>query len=164
MTLSLNRIVALYIALLLVTTQTLAANGDRTIRLLGNVNPDVDKRLSVKQLESYFHLYSDNIYNPWEKASFDYSGIWIKELVTTLGGKDVSKVTFKAIDDYQVEMTKPLWNQYRILLVTQQNGGYIPVSKKGPMRLAFPDYDANNKEYEQNLVLWAWMITQIEFE
>lgn len=138
--------------------------GERKVRFAGNLSEDASQRISVKALESKFSLHTAKIYNPWDKKTAEYTGIWLSDLVARQAKPNTQLVRFKAIDDYQVEINRDTWQAFRILVVTQEEGRHLPVSNKGPMRLVFPDYDAANKEYELNLPLWMWMITKIEFE
>jgi len=159
----LSAVLIAFISLLLFSNLSYADAGDRKVRLSGNLQDNVDKKQSVKKLEQQFTLYTKKFYNPWEKASATYSGILLDEFVKKFGQADTNKITFKAIDDYQVDIPKNIWQSYKILLVTKVNGEYLDIKNKGPMRIVFPDYDASKKEYEVNLPLWLWMITQIEF-
>lgn len=153
------------IALMLTLSTVSADDGDRKILLSGQgLNGLEHQRLSIKELESHFQLYQTKIYNPWEKQSAVYRGIWLNDLVVKLASADVTEINFKAIDDYQISISKQEWQDFRILLVTQENGHYIPVANKGPLRIIYPDYDADKKEYEMNLYKWMWMINKIEFQ
>ena len=151
------------LSLLFVSNMSFADDGDRKIRFSGNLNDNSSQRLSVKELEKHFTLIEIKAYNPWEKHTAEYTGILLDELITKIAKPNVQSISLKAIDDYQVEIKKELWESNRILLVTKQDGEYLSVAKKGPMRVIFPDYDASKKEHEMNLPLWLWMITKIEF-
>ena len=150
-------------SLLLFSNLSYADAGERKVRFSGNLLENIDKRPSVKELEQQFTLFTKKIYNPWEKESATYSGILLDELVDKFAKENVNKIIFKAIDDYQVEISMKTLKAYKILLVTKQNGHYLEVKDKGPMRIVFPDYDSAKKEYETNLPLWMWMINRIEF-
>ncbi len=155
---------ASFLVLVLVSTAAFSANGERKIRFAGKLSAEVDQRISVKDLESQFTLQTVKLYNPWEKKSAEYTGIWLKDLLAQKAQSGVTSISFKAIDDYRVKIDQATWQKYRILLVTRENGDYIGVRDKGPMRIVFPDYDASKKEYELNLPLWMWMISKIEFK
>lgn len=150
-------------SLLVFSNLSLADAGDRKIRFSGELLEGTEKRQSVKQIENQFTLFTQNIYNPWEKESATYSGILVDQLLTKFAKEGVNKIVFKAIDDYQIEMDLNTLKDFQILLVTKQNGEYLEVKDKGPMRIVFPDYDASKKEYEDNLPMWMWMINRIEF-
>lgn len=138
--------------------------GDKKVRLTGiALKQDAPKRLSVKQLETYFQLHAFDVYNPWEKRSDQYKGIWMHDFVHKFGQGDLKGLNIRAIDDYQISLTPQDWQNFRILIATQVNGNYIPVKSKGPMRLVFPDYNEDDKAYELNLSQWMWMINKIEF-
>lgn len=158
-----HSILALLISILIMPL-TYASDGDRKVRFIGGLTEDSFKRISVRDLESHFKLHTVEVYNPWDKKTATYTGILISDLITKVGLPDIQEITIKAIDDYQIQITKNTWQEYRILLVTQENGQYIPVKNKGPLRIVFPDYDASQKEYELNLPLWMWMINRIELK
>lgn len=138
--------------------------GDRLIQFSGLNSAQTQNAISVKNLEQNFALFSTKMYNPWDKKTARYTGILISDLVNKLGKSNTQKITFKAIDDYEVTLTKEMWTTEPILLVTKENGSHIHMANKGPMRIVFPNYDPKQKHYEQNLPLWMWMITRINFE
>ena len=140
-----------------------AAEGERKIQLSGLILDPSFKSLSVKQLESHFELETATLFNPWDKKQATYRGVCLRDLLEKLATPQTETVVFKAIDGYEVEITRSDWEKYRIILVTQESGHYLPVAQKGPLRIIFPDYNPNNKHYESNLHLWAWMINRIEF-
>lgn len=151
-------------SLFLFTNSAYADAGDRKIRIVGNTVDDAKLRVSVKELEQKFQLLNITSYNPWEKKTTKHTGILINELIDKLAKPDTETIIFKAIDDYQVEIERNKWQKFRIVLVTREDGNYLSVKNKGPMRIIFPDYDASKKEYEANLPLWMWMIKQVEFK
>lgn len=138
------------------------ADGTAMIRLYGNLAADTPKRVSVKQIEA-IGVESVEAYNPYEKRSDNYTGVWFDRFAQHFGATNVSKVTLKAIDDYQIEFEPSEWQQMRILIATRVNGDYIGYDKKGPMRIIFPDFDAKQEIYQVNLPKWMWMINKIEF-
>lgn len=139
-------------------------NGDRKIRFSGAISENTPTRLSVKEIESHFTLYEGRHYNPWDKVTRLYKGVLLHEFATKFAQPNTRKITMKAIDDYQISFTPELWNTFRILIVTQEEGRYLSVDKKGPMRIIFLDYDAKDKAFESNLAQWMWMINRIKFE
>ncbi len=146
------------------SAKILADPGDRQITLTGSSLSQNELKLSIKELESKFSLFSTQLYNPWDKKNARYTGILINDLANTFSKANVVTIKFSAIDDYQVTIPKKLWQKQRILLVTKENGKHIEISNKGPMRIVFPDYDISNPEYQSNLTLWMWMINRIEFD
>lgn len=157
-------VILLSLSLAFFVSSTWSGDGERKISLSGNLQTELNGRISVKALESHFTLLNIESYNPWEKETAKHTGILLNELVAKFAQADTQVVIFSAIDDYEVEIPRAMWESFRILIVTKQNGQYLPVSKRGPMRIVFPDYDASKKEYEINLPLWMWMINKIEFK
>ena len=138
-------------------------DGGARIKLLGKVASDVSARVTVKQIESIGTSDLD-AYNPYEKRNDVYTGVWMNEFVARFGQPDVKSVTFKAIDDYEINFDPSEWKGLRILIATRVNGKYIGLEEKGPMRIVFPDYDPGKSVYQENLPKWMWMITKIEFK
>lgn len=137
--------------------------GERLIYFQGAIKAEIPKKVSVIELEKEFNVFSTKIYNPWDKKTARYSGIWLHELQKKFGKEGTQEVLIRAIDQYQITYPKALWESKRILLVTRENGDYIHLSNKGPMRIVFPDYDPNKQAYSDNLPMWMWMIRSIEF-
>ena len=140
-----------------------AADGSKKIRLMGKVKEQTAKRISVKNLIKGLKFLEKNIYNPYEKRSDLYGGVLLKDFVNKYATSDVKEVHLIAIDNYEVVIPKSEWTSKRILLSTHMNKKFIAISSKGPLRIVFPDYDPDLKEYQSNLPMWVWMITKIEF-
>ena len=141
-----------------------AYDGEKKIRLMGNVKDDISKRISVKELEHPFELLELNVYNPYEKRSDLYKGIFLDQLVRHYAKEGITSVTLKAIDDYEITISKESWTKHRIMLSTQVNGDYISIKKKGPLRIVCPDVKPKTQAYKDLLPIWVWMITKIEFK
>ena len=140
------------------------SDGDKMIRLSGLLQENAPKHLTVKKLEADFTLKELRFYNPWEKSTDNYSGIFLEDLVAKYALPETQSIHFKSIDDYETDIKKSDWTKFRILLVTRKNRQYVPVSDKGPMRIVFPDYTPNSKDFEMDLYKWIWMINRIEFK
>ena len=150
--------------MLLFVNVAYAHDGEKKVRLMGKVKEESSKRISIQDLERPFELVELNIYNPYEKRSDLYKGILLDQLVKQFAKEGVTSVTFRAIDDYEVTIGKESWTKHRIILSTQVNREYVPIKKKGPLRIVYPDLRPNSKAYQDLLPTWAWMITKIEFE
>ncbi len=141
----------------------MADAGDKTVLLMGkHLSETAPPKITIKALEANFTLHTVETYNPWEKRTEVYTGIWVSDLIKTYG-QGTTSLKLTAIDDYQVTLNNEEWQNLRILLATKVNGQYIDVKNKGPMRVVFPDYDAANKHYELSLPKWLWMIKRLEF-
>jgi hypothetical protein len=141
-----------------------AGPGDKFIRLSGNTLVEgVTTRLSVKELEQQFTLSTIDAYNPWEKRTDSYTGIWLDELVIKLARADTTAITFIALDNYQITFERAEWRAKKILLVTRIGGEHQPVRNKGPLRVVYQHFDKGSAEDGITLPKWIWMITRIEF-
>lgn len=137
--------------------------GDARIRLSGKVAEGVNQRITVKQIEA-IGVSEIDAYNPYEKRSDKYTGVWMNEFVKQFAQPDVSTITMKAIDDYKMDFESSEWNKLKILIATQVNEKYISPALKGPMRIVFADFDPEEKVYQDTLPKWMWMINRIEFK
>lgn len=138
-------------------------DGSKKITLTGNLQGKAFQRVSIKTIETV-GLKEFSVYNPYEKKVEDYTGVLLDEFVKHFGKPGISKLIFRAIDDYSIEISKQDWTQFRILLATRTNGDYIGYASRGPVRVIFPDYDKQKPIYEPHLSKWAWMINHIEFK
>lgn len=153
----------LLIYLLLFAPDTLAANGSYEIKLTGLLAPDTREPVSVRDIEQ-IGIHTLHAYNPYEKKSEDYTGVWLKEFVAKYGASDVTLVTLRAIDGYDIEFSSKDWNSTRIMLVTKTNHHYMGFEHKGPLRIVFPDFKSTQQKYKVSMPKWMWMITSVEFQ
>ena len=158
------RIICLILASVTFGLPAFANPGDAKILLTGKaLNLEKPQRITVKDLESMFELVTVEAYNPWEKRSDQYTGIWMNQLIDKFAKPGLRSLDFKAIDNYQISFIEQDWTTFKILMATRVNNEYQSVRNKGPMRLIYADYDQSNIEHELNLTKWMWMIKRIEF-
>ena len=134
-----------------------------SIRFSGNVADNTAKRIKVSDIEKV-GLQQIKAFNPYEKKTDEYSGIWLNDLVQKFAKAGTTQITFSAIDDYKIEFYEHEWTKVRILLATKVNGEYIGYKNKGPMRIVFPDYQADEKFYQKTMPKWMWMINKVNFK
>lgn len=137
--------------------------GNTRIRLSGNVAEGIDHRITVKQIEA-IGVSTIDAYNPYEKRSDKYTGVWLNKFVQSFAQPGVSMITMKAIDDYKSDFYSSEWDKLKILIATQVNEEYISPEMKGPMRIVIADFDPDQKIYQDTLPKWMWMINRIEFK
>ena len=144
-------------------TPVFSADGGTTI-LVTHTGQEQDKRqVSVAEVEKA-GLQEVHAFNPYEKRSETYSGVWMQDFVAAFGTEETTSLTTRAIDDYEITFNKEEWQDLRILIATRVDGEYIDFDRKGPMRIIFPDYDEKHEDYQTNLPKWTWMITEIAME
>lgn len=139
------------------------ADGSFKIRLAGEIAENTAKRISISDIEA-IGTAEVNAFNPYEKKSDDYTGVWLDEFVAHFGKPGVSMISLSAIDDYTIDFSSDEWNQIRIMVATRVNGKYIGYDEKGPMRIVFPDFDPNQEIYQDILPKWMWMINKVTFK
>ena len=138
-------------------------DGSARIKLSGLLADGVESRVTIKQIES-IGVAEISVYNPYEKKTETYTGVWMDEFVKRFASPEVKLMRSRAIDDYQIDFTGDDWQTTRILMDTRTNGRYIGFENKGPMRIIFADYDPKLEKYQVSLPKWMWMITSINFE
>ncbi|MBN2782625.1 MAG: hypothetical protein JXQ66_05235, partial [Campylobacterales bacterium] len=121
-------------------------------------------KVTIKELEDGLKLYEYNIYNPYEKHTISYGGILFADFLKKYSKDSVKEVNITAIDGYYITIYKEDWGSMKIILATRLDDDYIPISKKGPLMVVFPEYDAKEKIYQENISKWIWMIRKIEFK
>lgn len=151
------------IALFTPLSGAVAADGSVLLNIVGKTKSGDSKEVSIGEIEA-IGLRTLTVFNPYEKRSDEYSGVWLNELVSTFAGKGVQSVTMTAIDDYAVTFKAEEWQSLRILFATRVDGKHIGLEDKGPARMIFPDYDPKQEVYQVNLPKWMWMIQTLEFQ
>lgn len=140
-----------------------AGSPDTTIQITLGGQEDSPRQITVAEVESA-GLQQVNAYNPYDKNTDAYTGVWMKDFVAKFGSAETTSMTVRAIDDYEIDFDKSEWQTMRILIATRVDGAYIDFDKKGPMRIIFPDFDETLEEYQTKLPKWIWMITEISME
>lgn len=155
-----------YIFVFLFSITSLFAQTDysmKKIKLVGEKKDNVSKRVSIKEIEK-ISLADYSLIDPYTKIKTKYSGVHLNDFINTYAKKSVSKIIFKAIDGYEVEIEKKEWETFTILLATRINDKNVGYEQKGPLRIIFPKYDIASENYANNLPKWIWMIKTIEFK
>lgn len=137
--------------------------GLKKVYLSGTLQSGTSNQIKIRDIES-FGLTTHHVYNPYEKKSSDYTGVWMSDFVAHLGLETTKTLVITAIDDYQIQFSRDDWETTPILLVTQVNGHYIGYAEKGPMRIVFPTLKTEMLGYSNNLPKWIWMIKSFEFK
>lgn len=154
----------LLLSIFLLTSSFSANNlGDKKVKLLGNKKDSVSKRIKIKDIEKVGYV-DFIVEDPHLFKKNKFGGVLLKDFVEFYGKKDVSSLTFVAIDNYKIVLKKEQWENDIILLSTKLNGKYVNFDEKGPLRIIFPNYNPEIKKYSKNLVDWIWMIKSIEFK
>lgn len=136
--------------------------GDKKVKIIGNKKDNVKKRISIKDIEKVGYV-DFIIQDPHVKKKVKYGGVLLKDFISFYAKEDVSSITFIAIDNYKVTITKEEWENEVILFTTKLNDEYASFAQRGPLRVIYPDYDPHLKKYSKNLINWIWMIKSIEF-
>lgn len=135
----------------------------KTIKFLGELKPNIKKRVSIKTIESLGIKYYDVI-DPYTKKQTNYAGVNLKVFASFFGNENTKSLTFKAIDGYEVTITKDHWEKNSVVLVTRVENEIVTYDKKGPLRIIYPKYKKADENFAKNLPNWIWMINSIEFK
>lgn len=149
---------------IILSTSAFSKDRGDFVRLSGEVRDGVSKVLSANELEGGLEVLEMDIYNPYEKHSALYGGVLFDAFVKKYAKDGVNEVKIVAIDDYSISIYKSDWESMRIILATRLDKEYIPINKKGPLMVVFPDYDTKKKIYQESISKWIWMIKKIEFK
>lgn len=138
------------------------ASDKTTVRLGGDLGQTGLARVSIAQIEA-LGLVEVEVFNPDERRVANYQGVWLSDFVAAFGTGDTRSVEMTAIDFYQASFQQQEWLGLRILLATQEDGRHLEVDRKGPMRVIFADYNAEERVYQETIGKWIWMINKIDF-
>ena len=144
---------ATFFLILILFTLNISANetsGKTKIKIQGERADNIGKRISIQQIEA-LGITEIKAYNPYEKKTDLYTGVWVDKFVQRFAKPEIKQMTLTAIDNYKIDYYPQEWNNIRILMATRVNGKYIGYAKKGPMRIVFPEYDASKKIYQDTM-------------
>ncbi len=102
------------------------------------------------------------VHDPWLDEDLEFTGVLLSAFLDAVGtSPDATTVTFRAIDDYEVEITIADIRRWPIMLATQTNGKPMTLEDKGPTRVVlpfdqFPEID--QLVYKDH---WIWQISAI---
>ena len=116
-------------------------------------------RLDTAMLDE-LGLVQVDVYDPWVKKEIRLRGTWLQDLIEvaepTSGAQTVH---FKALDDYQIDLSLADVRAGGILLATRAgDGSPIPIQDGGPARIVFVGDVPAGASADQ----WIWNITMID--
>ena len=138
------------------------ASEKTTVRLGGDLGQAGLARVTIAQIEA-LGLVEVEVFNPDERRVANYEGVWLNDVVAAFGTGETRSVDMTAIDFYQASFQRQEWLDLRILLATKEDGKHLEVDRKGPMRVIFADYNAEERVYQETIGKWIWMINKIDF-
>lgn len=138
------------------------AGSDDVVAIAGSLAKGPDRLITIAEIEA-MGLTEVTSFNPHDDVTATYSGIWLRDLVSTLADQSTTKVTLTAIDHYQVDFDRDEWQDLEIFLATREDGKLIEFEDRGPLRVIIADYDEQQRKHQDTIAKWVWMITEIDF-
>lgn len=123
-----------------------------------NVGPDLAFDMATLDALSSATL---NVFEPFLKERVTFSGVPVRNLLTTAGSPAHAKnVVVTALDDYSISFDLGDLVDSEVLLATRQEGARMKVEDGGPIRLIFPD----GSSLGENTDMWVWSVESMAVE
>jgi len=132
------------------------------LQLSGSALRGAPRSVTVEELEE-LPLVEEVIHDPWVQQNIPMTGIELRDVVRHFA-PEASRISFIAIDDYQVSIEISEIASTKPLLVTQHEGVHLPIAEKGPVRLAFRQGNMSHDEFDALRSRWIWQICEIHFD
>ena len=98
---------------------------------------------------------------PWVDGESVYSGVTLLAVLESMDLPVSAQVTFVALNDYKVAVTKEDFYDYQPIIAIKQNGEFMSVRDKGPYWLIYPlsaRPDIDNTDFHAKMI---WQIRDI---
>jgi hypothetical protein len=132
-------------------------------KIIGN-SPLKGKTISLEDItkfETEFTKYKTT--SKYDKEALEFEGLLSDKFLEHFGTNKTSKIKFKAIDGYSVEISKEEWSKFPFLFVVKTNGAFLSPKEKGTFRLMW-NFDTKKEISPEVFAPKAiWQITEIEF-
>lgn len=103
------------------------------------------------------------VHDPWLDQDLEFTGVLLSTFLATVGAsRDATTVAFRALDDYEVEISTADIERWPIVLATQTNGKAMSLEDKGPTRVVFPYDQYPEIDQLRYKDLWIWQLATIE--
>ena len=83
---------------------------------------------------------------PWSDTVSTYEGVYLDDILASVGVSDFTSLDMTALNDYKVNLSRADSEKTRYLLAIKKDGKKIPVRKKGPITLLFDLSDLGTEE------------------
>ncbi len=123
---------------------------------IGVTNSGDKLLLDMETLEK-FGLVQYDLNDPWLKRTVTYTGVLMSDFLKIVQvAPEAESVHFRALDDYQVDITLREIQKWPILLATRADGKYMPVAENGPTRIIFPfdQFPEIDQTIYRDLMIW----------
>lgn len=137
------------------------------IRILGALKQKFPTALNITDLENFHKIESITVHDPYNNnVKTRFYGFYLKDLLTAAAAKeDFSTIMIKAIDGYQVEITKNDIDSAKLFLSYRDDKGYLTVDRMGPVRIIAPFEGIIHKDLLLKVgVNWVWQVKSIEIK
>ena len=125
---------------------------------IGTANKGKKLELDLASLEKMRRVRLEAA-EPFLKRRVMFEGVLLSDLLEVAGVPgSASKVSFTALDDYQVDFKLDDVRSSQMLLATRADGKHMPVDRSGPIRIVFPD----SSSLGRNPDLWIWSVATMK--
>lgn len=100
---------------------------------------------------------------PWFKEKSTFTGPYLSDLLEAVGAKGTT-LTFRALNDYKVQVPVSDATQFRPILARKINNKTISVRDKGPLFLIYPFDSDPNLNTEVYFARSIWQIKSIHVD
>jgi hypothetical protein len=98
---------------------------------------------------------------PWFKGEAEFTGVGLSYLLTNQFGEIPESTSFRALNDYSVDINKADIEKYQPILAYLKDGNTMTVREKGPYWVVFSLKDnpsIDNSEYHSKMI---WQLEKI---
>ncbi|MCH2175208.1 MAG: hypothetical protein MK193_05715 [Lentisphaeria bacterium] len=119
------------------------------------------RTLTVDDLET-MEVVTWKVWDFHENKTIDYTGVVLKDFISKyLPGKP-SEITMIAYNDYASKFKPHHWTNFNALIAFKQDGNYLTLENKGPVRVIFKLDQNAGRIVDGLLPLWIWQVKTIE--
>lgn len=142
-------------------------NGPVILTVMGNLqyaNTSVGTaEFDVEMLEA-IGLKETVTATPWTDGISSFEGVFIKDLLKTVGATNGSVLKITALNDYSSNMPIEDLNKYNVLLAMKENGKMLRIRDKGPLFVIYPfdEFPELQNEIIHNRSVWQVKTIKVE--
>lgn len=96
----------------------------------------------------------------WGSGVQTFEGVLVKSLLESISLTE-RKIIAYSLNDFQIEIPISDIQNYPIIIAYRQNGNYMPVRNKGPLRIIYPETDFPELNRPTIKNRWIWQLREI---
>jgi hypothetical protein len=121
------------------------------------------EKLALTEDEFSSMKTKQKVTDPNLKATHDYEGVKLSDLMAKVNAKDCKTVKVIAKDKMTIEIKAEDATKYPIMIANVQDGKGVPGGEGGPVKLIYPydEYPDIKDLYKPDT--WCWFVVDVEF-